>query len=336
LDDLQHGKIDILLGTHALIEPTVIFRNLGMVVIDEQHRFGVAQRGALWQKNELPPHVLVMTATPIPRTLAMTLYGDLDYSVIDELPPGRKTITTKHLFYNHRDKCYEFMKSEIQAGRQLYIVYPLIEESAKIDLKNLLEGFEELTKVFPEPTYQLAMVHGKMKNEEKNASMEAFVTGQAQILVSTTVIEVGVNVPNASVMLIENADRFGLSQLHQLRGRVGRGADQSYCLLMTEYQLSLDARQRMQIMVESTDGFYIAEQDLKLRGPGDLGGTRQSGDIQLRLASISKDAAELELANQVATEIIQEDPTLSSEKYKLLRTYIHKSNREAKQWSRVS
>ena len=336
LDDLQHGKIDILLGTHALIEPTVIFRNLGMVVIDEQHRFGVAQRGALWQKNELPPHVLVMTATPIPRTLAMTLYGDLDYSVIDELPPGRKPITTKHLFYNHRDKCYEFMKSEIQAGRQLYIVYPLIEESAKIDLKNLLEGFEELTKVFPEPTYQLAMVHGKMKNEEKNASMEAFVTGQAQILVSTTVIEVGVNVPNASVMLIENADRFGLSQLHQLRGRVGRGADQSYCLLMTEYQLSLDARQRMQIMVESTDGFYIAEQDLKLRGPGDLGGTRQSGDIQLRLASISKDAAELELANQVATEIIQEDPTLSSEKYKLLRTYIHKSNREAKQWSRVS
>jgi ATP-dependent DNA helicase RecG len=256
--------------------------------------------------------------------------------VIDELPPGRKPITTKHFFYNHREKCYEFIKSEIGAGRQVYIVYPLIEESAKIDLKNLLEGFEELTKVFPEPTYQLAMVHGKMKNEEKNASMETFVTGQAQILVSTTVIEVGVNVPNASVMLIENADRFGLSQLHQLRGRVGRGADQSYCLLMTEYQLSLDARQRMQIMVESTDGFYIAEQDLKLRGPGDLGGTRQSGDIQLRLASISKDSVELELANQVATEIIQEDPTLSSEKYKLLRTYIHKSNREAKQWSRVS
>jgi ATP-dependent DNA helicase RecG len=336
LDDLQHGKIDILLGTHALIEPTVVFRNLGMVVIDEQHRFGVQQRGALWQKNELPPHILVMTATPIPRTLAMTLYGDLDYSVIDELPPGRKPITTKHFFYNHREKCYEFIKSEIGAGRQVYIVYPLIEESAKIDLKNLLEGFEELTKVFPEPTYQLAMVHGKMKNEEKNASMEEFVTGQAQILVSTTVIEVGVNVPNASVMLIENADRFGLSQLHQLRGRVGRGADQSYCLLMTEYQLSLDARQRMQIMVESTDGFYIAEQDLKLRGPGDLGGTRQSGDIQLRLASISKDSVELELANQVATEIIQEDPTLSSEKYKLLRTYIHKSNREAKQWSRVS
>lgn len=336
LDALEHGKIDILIGTHALIEPNVIFKNLGMVVIDEQHRFGVAQRGALWKKNELPPHILVMTATPIPRTLAMTLYGDLDYSVINELPPGRKPISTKHFFYTQKKVCYEFILSEINQGRQVYIVFPLIEESAKIDLKNLLDGFEELKKIFPEPKFSMTMVHGKMKNEEKNANMELFISGQVQILVSTTVIEVGVNVPNASVMLIENADRFGLSQLHQLRGRVGRGADQSYCILITEYQLSLDARKRMQIMVESTDGFYIAEEDLKLRGPGDIGGTRQSGDIQLRLASISKDADILQKANQVAQEIIEEDADLSSEKYKMLRHYIYKSNKEGKQWGKVS
>ncbi len=336
LDDLEHGKIDILIGTHALIEPTVIYKNLGMVIIDEQHRFGVAQRGALWSKNELPPHVLVMTATPIPRTLAMTIYGDLDYSVIDELPPGRKPIETKHFFYNNKEKCYEFIKTEIANGRQVYIVYPLIEESAKIDLKNLLDGYEELKKIFPEPNFTMTMVHGKMKHDEKNQNMEKFISGNAQILVSTTVIEVGVNVPNASIMLIENADRFGLSQLHQLRGRVGRGADQSYCMLITEYNLSMDARKRMQIMVESTDGFYIAEEDLKLRGPGDLGGTRQSGDIQLRLASISKDTAELELTNQVATQIIEEDPDLASERYKLLRIYIHKTTKDLKQWSKVS
>ena len=336
LDELEHGKIDILIGTHALIEPTVVFKNLGLVVIDEQHRFGVAQRAALWKKNELPPHILVMTATPIPRTLAMTLYGDLDYSVIDELPPGRKPISTKHFFYTHKEKCYEFLKGEIEKGRQIYIVYPLIEESAKIDLKNLLDGFEDLKKVFPEPKFSITMVHGKMKNDEKTANMELFVTGKVQILVSTTVIEVGVNVPNASVMLIENADRFGLSQLHQLRGRVGRGADQSYCLLMTEFQLSLEARKRMQVMVESTDGFYIAEEDLKLRGPGDLGGTRQSGDIQLKLASIYKDADLLQLANQVAQEIIDEDSELQSEKYKPLKHYIYKTNKEVKQWGKVS
>lgn len=336
LDELEHGKIDILIGTHALIEPNVVFKNLGLVVIDEQHRFGVAQRASLWKKNELPPHILVMTATPIPRTLAMTLYGDLDYSVIDELPPGRKPISTKHFFYTHKDKCYEFLKGEIEKGRQIYIVYPLIEESAKIDLKNLLEGFEDLKKIFPEPQFSMTMVHGKMKNDEKTANMELFVSGKVQILVSTTVIEVGVNVPNASVMLIENADRFGLSQLHQLRGRVGRGADQSYCLLMTEFQLSMEARKRMQVMVESTDGFYIAEEDLKLRGPGDLGGTRQSGDIQLKLASISKDADLLQLANQVAQQIIDEDPELQSEKYKPLKHYIHKTSKEVKQWGKVS
>lgn len=336
LDDLLHGKIDILIGTHALIEPQVVFQNLGLVVIDEQHRFGVAQRGALWGKNELPPHVLVMTATPIPRTLAMTLYGDLDYSIIGELPPGRKPIATQHRFYTQRVQCFDFIKSEISKGRQVYIVYPLIEESAKIDLKNLLDGYEELKKIFPHPEYEMTMVHGKMKNDEKTQNMARFISGEAQILVSTTVIEVGVNVPNASIMMIENADRFGLSQLHQLRGRVGRGADQSYCILMTEYQLSLDARKRMQILVDSTDGFYIAEEDLKLRGPGDIGGTRQSGDLQLRIASISKDAAELEVAHRIASDIIDEDPELTSEKYHLLKRYIQYTHRENKQWSRVS
>lgn len=336
LDDLEHGKIDIIIGTHALIEPTVLFKNLGIVVIDEQHRFGVAQRGALWKKNELPPHILVMTATPIPRTLAMTLYGDLDYSVIDELPPGRKPIATKHYFYTHKEKCYEFLKSEIELGRQIYIVFPLIEESEKIDLKNLINGFEELKIKFPEPKYAMTMVHGKMKNEEKVENMNRFVAGEFNILVSTTVIEVGVNVPNASVMLIENADRFGLSQLHQLRGRVGRGADQSYCILMTEYQLSQEARKRMQVMVESTDGFYIAEEDLKLRGPGDLGGTRQSGDIQLKLASISKDSDILQLAHRVAEQIIDEDIDLISDKYKLLKYYLRRNNSELKQWGKVS
>jgi ATP-dependent DNA helicase RecG len=336
LDDLEHGKIDIIIGTHALIESTVVFKNLGIVVIDEQHRFGVAQRGALWKKNELPPHILVMTATPIPRTLAMTLYGDLDYSVIDELPPGRKPIGTKHYFYTNKDKCYEFLKTEIELGRQIYIVYPLIEESAKIDLKNLMDGFEELKLKFPEPKYSMTMVHGKMKNDEKVANMNRFISGEINILVSTTVIEVGVNVPNASVMLIENADRFGLSQLHQLRGRVGRGADQSYCILMTEFQLSLDARKRMQVMVESTDGFYIAEEDLKLRGPGDLGGTKQSGDIQLKLASITKDADILQLAHRVAEKIIDEDAELETEKYKLLKYYLRRTSTELKQWGKVS
>lgn len=336
LDELEHGKIDILIGTHSLIEPNVIFHNLGLVVIDEQHRFGVAQRGALWKKNELPPHILVMTATPIPRTLAMTVYGDLDYSIIDELPPGRKPIATKHFFNANKEKCYQLIQSEIAKGRQVYIVFPLIEESAKIDLKNLLDGYEELKTIFPEPKYTMTMVHGKMKNDEKTANMDLFIQGKINILVSTTVIEVGVNVPNASVMLIENADRFGLSQLHQLRGRVGRGADQSYCMLLTEYNLSLDARRRMQIMVESNDGFYIAEEDLKLRGPGDIGGTRQSGDIQLKLASISKDADVLQLASQVAQEIIDQDPQLSTDLYKPLRYYLHKTHKELRQWGKIS
>lgn len=336
LDDLLHGKIDILLGTHALIEPTVIFKNLGLVVIDEQHRFGVAQRGALWEKNELPPHVLVMTATPIPRTLAMTLYGDLDYSVIDELPPGRKPIKTVHLFDQKKNQILDFLKTELDKGRQIYIVYPLIEESQKIDLKNLQDGFEELKKTFKAPQYSLTMVHGKMKNDEKNANMKLFVEGKCQILVSTTVIEVGVNVPNASIMMIENADRFGLSQLHQLRGRVGRGAEQSYCFLVTDYKLSLDSRKRMSIMVETNDGFVIAEEDLKLRGPGDIGGTKQSGDIQLKLASITLDAEILTLAQRTARAIVEEDIELKSEKYAPLKLYIQKIKKDLKKWSKIS
>lgn len=304
---LLTGDINILVGTHAVIENTVNFSSLGLVVIDEQHRFGVAQRARLWSKNIQPPHVLVMTATPIPRTLAMTLYGDLDVSVIDELPPGRKPIATIHQFDNRRESLYNSVRKQIQKGLQVYIVYPLIKESEKIDLKNLEEGYVNICEEFPDCT--VCKVHGKMKPAEKDEQMRLFVSGQAQIMVATTVIEVGVNIPNASVMVIENAERFGLSQLHQLRGRVGRGAEQSYCILVTSYKLSEDTRKRVEIMVRTNDGFEIAEADLKLRGPGDLEGTQQSGiAFDLKIADLAKDGQLLQYVRDIAQEIVESDP----------------------------
>ena len=308
LAGLEAGEVQILVGTHALIEDAVRFRSLGFAVIDEQHRFGVAQRARLWSKSVRPPHVLVMTATPIPRTLAMTLYGDLDVSVIDELPPGRKPIATLHQFDNRRESLYRSVHKQIEEGRQVYIVYPLIKESEKIDLKNLEEGYLHICEEFPE--YRVCKVHGKMKPAEKDAQMQLFVSGEAQIMVATTVIEVGVNVPNASVMIIENAERFGLSQLHQLRGRVGRGAEQSYCILVTGYKLAEDTRKRIEIMVRTNDGFEIAEADLKLRGPGDLEGTQQSGiAFDLKIADIARDGQLLQYVREVAQRIVDADPT---------------------------
>ena len=307
LRDLATGEVQILIGTHAVIEDTVNFASLGLVVIDEQHRFGVAQRAKLWKKNTCPPHVLVMTATPIPRTLAMTLYGDLDVSVIDELPPGRKPIQTIHQFDNRRALLYTFIRKQLQEGRQAYIVYPLIQESEKMDIKNLEDGYLHVCEAFPE--YKVSKVHGKMKAAEKDAEMQRFVDKETQILVATTVIEVGVNVPNASVMVIENAERFGLSQLHQLRGRVGRGADQSYCILVTGYKLTEDTRKRIQIMVDTNDGFEIAEADLKLRGPGDLEGTQQSGvAFDLKIADIARDGQLLQYVREVAEQLLETDP----------------------------
>lgn len=307
LQDLVAGEVQILIGTHAVIEDTVNFASLGLVVIDEQHRFGVAQRAKLWKKNTCPPHVLVMTATPIPRTLAMTLYGDLDVSVIDELPPGRKPIQTIHQFDNRRAVLYAFIRKQLQEGRQAYIVYPLIQESEKMDIKNLEDGYLHVCEAFPE--YKVSKVHGKMKAAEKDAEMQRFIEKETQILVATTVIEVGVNVPNASVMVIENAERFGLSQLHQLRGRVGRGADQSYCILVTGYKLTEDTRKRIQIMVDTNDGFEIAEADLKLRGPGDLEGTQQSGvAFDLKIADIARDGQLLQYVREVAERLLETDP----------------------------
>ncbi len=307
LRDLITGEVQILIGTHAVIEDTVNFSSLGLVVIDEQHRFGVAQRAKLWKKNTCPPHVLVMTATPIPRTLAMTLYGDLDVSVIDELPPGRKPIQTIHQFDNRRALLYAFIRKQLQEGRQAYIVYPLIQESEKMDIKNLEDGYLHVCEAFPE--YKVSKVHGKMKAAEKDAEMQRFVENETQILVATTVIEVGVNVPNASVMVIENAERFGLSQLHQLRGRVGRGADQSYCILVTGYKLTEDTRKRIQIMVDTNDGFEIAEADLKLRGPGDLEGTQQSGvAFDLKIADIARDGQLLQYVREIAEHLLEADP----------------------------
>lgn len=307
LSDLQSGEINILIGTHAVIEDTVNFSSLGLVVIDEQHRFGVAQRARLWTKNVQPPHVLVMTATPIPRTLAMTLYGDLDVSVIDELPPGRKPVTTVHQYDNRRESLYRSVHKQVEEGRQIYIVYPLIKESEKIDLKDLEEGYLHVCEEFPE--CKVCKVHGKMKTAEKDEQMRLFVSGEAQIMVATTVIEVGVNVPNASVMIIENAERFGLSQLHQLRGRVGRGADQSYCILVTGYKLAEETRKRLEIMVRTNDGFEIAEADLKLRGPGDLEGTQQSGvAFDLKIADLSRDGQLLQHVRHIAEAIIDHDP----------------------------
>lgn len=312
LADVASGHIHILIGTHALLEDRVKFDNLGLVVIDEQHRFGVEQRAKMWTKNSIPPHILVMTATPIPRTLAMTLYGDLDVSVIDELPPGRKPIQTRHLYDSQRMKMFGFLRNEIAKGRQVYVVYPLIKESEKMDYKDLYDGFETLSKEFPLPDYRLSAVHGKMSSEEKNEGMRAFKAGETQIMVATSVIEVGVDVPNATVMVIESAERFGLSQLHQLRGRVGRGGEQSYCILMSGDRLSREARARLDAMVETTDGFRLSELDLKLRGAGDISGTQQSGTaFELKIASLSRDAAIVEYARRVASGVLAEDPALA-------------------------
>ncbi len=309
-EQLETGELHILIGTHALLEDKVQYKNLGLAIIDEQHRFGVAQRSKLWHKNEYPPHILVMTATPIPRTLAMSLYGDLDISIIDELPPGRKPIKTVHRFDANRLKVFRFIRDEINKGRQVYIVYPLIQESEALDYKDLMDGFESIARDFPLPDYQISIVHGKMKPADKDYEMERFVKGETQIMVATTVIEVGVNVPNASVMIIESAERFGLSQLHQLRGRVGRGADQSFCILMTGHKLSAEAKTRLETMVSSNDGFEIAEVDLRLRGPGDIMGTQQSGVLNLKIADIIKDNDILKSARYYALQLLKSDPTL--------------------------
>lgn len=309
-EKLENGELNILIGTHALLEDKVKFKNLGLAIIDEQHRFGVAQRSKLWHKNELPPHVLVMTATPIPRTLAMSVYGDLDSSIIDELPPGRKDIKTVHRFDSNRLKVFRFLKDEIALGRQVYIVYPLIQESEALDYKDLMDGYASIEREFPKPNYQISIVHGQMKAADKEYEMNRFVKGETQIMVATTVIEVGVNVPNASVMVIESAERFGLSQLHQLRGRVGRGAEQSYCILMTSFKLSADSKTRLETMVRTNDGFEISEVDLKLRGPGDLMGTQQSGVLNLRIADIIKDSEILKIARSYAMQVLKDDSTL--------------------------
>ncbi len=322
-EKLENGKIDLLIGTHALLEDKVKFKNLGLAIIDEQHRFGVAQRSKLWRKNNLPPHILVMTATPIPRTLAMSVYGNLDISIIDELPPGRKQIKTVHRFDANRLRVFKFIKDEIFKGRQVYIVYPLIQESEALDYKDLMDGFESISREFKKPMYQISIVHGKMKAKDKEFEMNRFLKGETQIMIATTVIEVGVNVPNASVMIIESAERFGLSQLHQLRGRVGRGADQSYCVLMTSHKLSENAKTRIETMVKTSDGFEIAEVDLKLRGPGDLMGTQQSGVLNLRIADIVKDHEILKFARSTASEILKKDPSLTLPKNSSIKmTYI--------------
>lgn len=332
---LQTGRIDILIGTHALLEDTVQWSNLGLVVVDEQHRFGVAQRAKLWSKNVRPPHVLVMTATPIPRTLAMTVYGDLRVSIIDELPPGRKPVQTLHYSIQRRQSVNQFIRGQIQAGRQVYVVFPLIKENEKLDLQDLENGYNELCDTFPE--YKISMVHGQMKAKDKDEQMQHFASGETQILVATTVIEVGVNVPNASVMIIENAERFGLSQLHQLRGRVGRGADQSYCILLTRLELTKETRQRMDIMVATNDGFRIAEADLQLRGPGDLDGTQQSGlPFDLHIASLSTDGQILEIARQAAESILEKDPLLEDEYNRIYKRQLDLLRIEAHNWSEIS
>ena len=335
LEDLQEGHIHILIGTHALIEDPVQFKHIGLCIIDEQHRFGVAQRAKLWKKNTMPPHMLVMTATPIPRTLAMTVYGDLEVSVIKHLPPGRKPISTIHRSEMYRAKIMDFIKEEIEAGRQTYIVYPLINESEKLDYENLMAGYEQVKQFFPDHRYRIAMVHGKMPLELREANMQAFIRGEAHILVATTVIEVGVNVPNASVMLIESAERFGLSQLHQLRGRVGRGADKSYCILLTPDKLTEGGRIRMQTMVQESSGFAISEKDLELRGPGEIDGTRQSGVAELKMADLVKDAHIREEARGIAQHILQEDPYLESDENRPLKAYLM-TRKDKEIWSRIS
>ena len=335
LEGVVTGDVHILVGTHAVIEDTVQFHNLGLAVVDEQHRFGVAQRAKLWAKNQNPPHILVMTATPIPRTLAMTIYGDLDISVIDELPPGRKPIQTLHKYDNQMTTLYNGIRQQITLGRQVYIVYPLISESEKMDLKNLEDGFEQLQNIFPD--YKMSKVHGRMKPAEKEAEMQRFASGETQILVATTVIEVGVNVPNASVMVIMEAQRFGLSQLHQLRGRVGRGADQSYCILVSGHELSVETRKRLEIMTETNDGFRIAEADLKLRGPGDLEGTQQSGlAFDLKIADIARDGQLVQLARDEAQKIIDEDPECNSQRHALLWRRLNELRSDSVDWAQIS
>lgn len=335
-EELENGTLQILIGTHALLEDKVKFQNLGLAVIDEQHRFGVEQRSKLWKKNTIPPHVLVMTATPIPRTLAMSLYGDLDISVIDELPPGRKPIQTVHRFDSNRLKVWKFIRDEIAIGRQIYIVYPLIQESAKMDFKDLMDGYESISRDFPLPQYSISILHGKMKAADKDAEMKRFSEGKTNIMVATTVIEVGVNVPNASVMIIESAERFGLSQLHQLRGRVGRGADQSYCILMTSHKLSSDSKTRMETMVSTNDGFEIAEVDLKLRGPGNLMGTQQSGVLNLQIADIVRDREILALARNHASKILKEDGLLLKPEHANLRAVYIELTKKKNIWNYIS
>ena len=335
-EELENGSLHILIGTHALLEDKVKFQNLGLAVIDEQHRFGVEQRSKLWKKNEIPPHILVMTATPIPRTLAMSLYGDLDISVIDELPPGRKPIQTVHRFDSNRLKVWKFIRDEIAIGRQIYIVYPLIEESKTMDFKDLMDGYESISRDFPLPQYAISILHGKMKPADKDAEMKRFAEGKTNIMVATTVIEVGVNIPNASVMIIESAERFGLSQLHQLRGRVGRGADQSYCILMTSHKLSADSKTRMETMTRTNDGFEIAEVDLKLRGPGDLMGTQQSGVLNLQIADIVRDRDILQLARNYALKILKEDAPMQKPENAVLRAVYIELTKKKNIWNYIS
>ncbi len=335
-ENLENGNLQILIGTHALLEDKVKFKNLGLAIIDEQHRFGVAQRSKLWHKNTSPPHVLVMTATPIPRTLAMSVYGDLDISIIDELPAGRKPIKTVHRFDNNRLKVFKFMKDEIALGRQIYIVYPLIQENEKMDYKDLMDGHESISREFPMPDYQISIVHGKMKPADKAYEMQRFVKGETNIMVATTVIEVGVNVPNASVMIIESSERFGLSQLHQLRGRVGRGAEQSYCILMTSHKLSQNSKTRLETMVRSSDGFEIAEVDLKLRGPGDIMGTQQSGVLNLLIADIIKDKDILEQARYYAKAVLKLDPSLSIPEHKAILNTYQQMSKYRNIWNYIS
>ena len=335
-ENLLNGNANILIGTHAILEDVVVFKELGLVVIDEQHRFGVAQRAKMWAKGTPSPHILVMTATPIPRTLAMTFYGDLDVSVIDELPPGRKPISTIHRFESHRLKLFSFIKEEVKSGRQVYIVYPLIQESEKLDFNNLMDGYESITRAFPLPEFKVSIVHGQMKADDKQMEMNRFVKGETNIMVATTVIEVGVNVPNASIMVIESAERFGLSQLHQLRGRVGRGSDKSYCILMTGNKLTKEAKLRMETMTNTNDGFEVAEVDLKLRGAGDLMGTKQSGILDLKIADLSKDGQILMLARESAVEILSSDPLLENNKNLLLRNKMIEVLKNKPNWGKIS
>jgi ATP-dependent DNA helicase RecG len=335
LEKAASGELDILIGTHAIIEDSVQFSNLGVAIVDEQHRFGVAQRAKLWNKAALAPHILVMTATPIPRTLAMTAYGDLDYSQMNELPPGRQPVVTVHRYEQARPQVMDFMRSEIAKGRQIYIIFPLIEESEKMDYENLMKGYENVKAYFPEPKYWISMVHGRQTKEIRQSNMQRFVSGDTQIMVATTVIEVGVNISNATVMIVESAEKFGLSQLHQLRGRVGRGLERSFCILLTTHQLNHDARERLRVMCSTTDGFKIAEKDMEIRGPGDIAGTRQSGMLDFKLASIVQDRELLEIAGKMAERILDADPELSSAENLILKTYLL-SRHGKTQWSRIS